>query len=505
MKAATAVLGMHRSGTSAMAGALASMGLQPGQELIPADTFNQRGYFENSRAVAVNDAILASMQRSWDDPRESSLDLLPPEILNRFHEQVDEIIVSQWPLTTTPLIKDPRLSRLLPIWRTAFQRRGLDLYAIIMLRHPADVAASLMSRDQLHPRKAALLYCAYLLDAERFSRNLRRRFVRYSDLIDSPGTILEELRADLSLQFLPNVQKPTLTGTPDTKISANLAHHRAPETFRPDNDDIALAVRVYGALDGNVHHSIPEHLDELRHELSHRIAALEPWLGESMQRTRERCQFFAPGDSATALTSGLLTATVYWRAKSRGYDETNSTSHRLKIGAAGNIVRFPIDPQDRPIDSLRIDPCNFPLFVRIHDLRVVSPNGSERWSATTRGFKDLALMQQVMPISPPEKAPFEFIATGDDPHFEISLPSSLLADIESGWAVEMNLEVDFVASPSTFAALSHQLARRTLIERQHGGLETPNFAGASTRIFKDARLDAKARILRILGDTGVNQ
>jgi hypothetical protein len=110
-----------------------------------------------------------------------------------------------------------------------------------------------------------------------------------------------------------------------------------------------------------------------------------------------------------------------------------------------------------------------------------------------------------MPISPPEKAPFEFIATGDDPHFEISLPSSLLADIESGWAVEMNLEVDFVASPSTFAALSHQLARRTLIERQHGGLETPNFAGASTRIFKDARLDAKARILRILGDTGVNQ
>lgn len=54
------VLGMHRSGTSALAGVLAQMGCDLPQDLMPSTAFNPRGHFESLQVYHLNDAILAS-------------------------------------------------------------------------------------------------------------------------------------------------------------------------------------------------------------------------------------------------------------------------------------------------------------------------------------------------------------------------------------------------------------------------------------------------------------
>src|SRR5215218_4112214 len=55
------VLGMHRSGTSLVAGILRQLGvdLGPDDELLPPDPNNRSGYFELAELVHINDEILA--------------------------------------------------------------------------------------------------------------------------------------------------------------------------------------------------------------------------------------------------------------------------------------------------------------------------------------------------------------------------------------------------------------------------------------------------------------
>jgi hypothetical protein len=64
------VLGMHRSGTSALAGALEAMGfdLGPEDDVMPADIGNPEGYFELLSVVRANDDLLARFGGRWDSP-----------------------------------------------------------------------------------------------------------------------------------------------------------------------------------------------------------------------------------------------------------------------------------------------------------------------------------------------------------------------------------------------------------------------------------------------------
>src|SRR6516225_10357393 len=66
---AVIVLGMHRSGTSALAGALHHLGVELGEHLMPASPDNQRGYWEHRDIVAVNHRLMAELGAAWDDIR----------------------------------------------------------------------------------------------------------------------------------------------------------------------------------------------------------------------------------------------------------------------------------------------------------------------------------------------------------------------------------------------------------------------------------------------------
>ena len=66
------VTGMHRSGTSALAGALGVLGVDLGSNLMPAnEDENARGYFEDVELTAFNEALLDHLGYTWDDPRRS--------------------------------------------------------------------------------------------------------------------------------------------------------------------------------------------------------------------------------------------------------------------------------------------------------------------------------------------------------------------------------------------------------------------------------------------------
>ena len=58
---AAIVLGVHRSGTSALAGTLSMLGIQFGKSLRPANAKNPRGLWEHNEILNLHDRIRAGI------------------------------------------------------------------------------------------------------------------------------------------------------------------------------------------------------------------------------------------------------------------------------------------------------------------------------------------------------------------------------------------------------------------------------------------------------------
>ena len=183
--AAILVLGMHRSGTSATAGWLETLGVNLGPYLMAEDPTQPKGYFEHAEIVSVHEELMAAFGSSWDDPRPLPEGWEHDHRVRFFRKQLMEII--QRDLMTQPLwgAKDPRLCRLLPIWLGMLDELGVSVRAISVLRHPAEVAESLALRNGFSADKSGLLWLRYVLEAERHSRAIPRITIRYADLLRS--------------------------------------------------------------------------------------------------------------------------------------------------------------------------------------------------------------------------------------------------------------------------------------------------------------------------------
>ena len=212
------VLGMHRSGTSALTGAFAKSGAFPGTHLMPATADNAEGYWECAPVVRLNDQLLLRLGARWDSvaPLPAGWMSLPP--IEGVREHAARIVASEFGDSKFAVLKDPRLCRLLPFWRSVFDTAGFTSSCVLTVRRPMEVAASLARRDQFAPEKSLALWYAHLVDAERDSRGMPRAMVPYDALLaDVPGT-LARVCDDASFPLKPSAAQK--------KAATDLVHAR---------------------------------------------------------------------------------------------------------------------------------------------------------------------------------------------------------------------------------------------------------------------------------------
>ena len=216
------VLGMHRSGTSALALALERLGWNPGQELLDSQAgINERGFGENRAVVELNEKLLSHFSRQW-----YQLSPLPTgwdegdEALG-WGEEAAAIIDRQFGGANRILLKDPRLCLTLPVWLRALESSGFQVRVVLQLRHPENVARSLQRRDRLPLQVGYLLWLDYYLQAERYSRNCERTVMRYEELLQSGAQ---------ALRLFPDMEVP---GDLDTGLDPALCHHSSLEFTEP--------------------------------------------------------------------------------------------------------------------------------------------------------------------------------------------------------------------------------------------------------------------------------
>lgn len=129
-----AIVGMHRSGTSALAGTLQEARLYLG-DVGRRNPDNAKGTREHTPIVKLHDAILAASGGSWDRPPERV-------VWTDEHRAHRDEIIRSFSRTRLWGFKDPRTLLLLGFWREAL---GDSLRLVGTFRHPSAVAASLQA------------------------------------------------------------------------------------------------------------------------------------------------------------------------------------------------------------------------------------------------------------------------------------------------------------------------------------------------------------------------
>ena len=155
------VIGMHRSGTSCVAGALQEAGLYAG-EVSTQDPHNPRGNREHLAIRALNDDVLSASGGAWNQP--------PRRVVwtGEHERKRDELIVRFAGRSAHWMFKDPRSLLVMPFWRATAN----DIVPVGCFRDPFRVARSLNARRSMslsleHGLALWLAYNRFLLALHR--------------------------------------------------------------------------------------------------------------------------------------------------------------------------------------------------------------------------------------------------------------------------------------------------------------------------------------------------
>ncbi|HEY2347292.1 MAG TPA: rhamnan synthesis F family protein [Xanthomonadaceae bacterium] len=195
------VLGMHRSGTSALTRVLNLLGCALPGDLLGANPSNPAGHWESRRALEINDALLHGLGREWDDLRAMPADWLCSDAATVARGRIVEFVRAEAASAPLWALKDPRLCLLAPLWIEVLDELGVDVRVVVPIRDPVEVAASLSRRDGTPPAASHLLWLRHVVAAEAASRNRRRVLAGYDGLLADPHGLADRIAHALGIAW----------------------------------------------------------------------------------------------------------------------------------------------------------------------------------------------------------------------------------------------------------------------------------------------------------------
>jgi hypothetical protein len=206
------VAGAGRSGTSTLAGLMQILGLHVPKPEVVADETNPKGFGEPRWVVDHHDRLLKEAVVQVSDSRPEAW-FETGRICTREPERIKtaEWLEGHFAVNPELVVKDPRLSWFLSLWRVAAIRTGATPVFATMLRPPAEVVGSKQTyyANRLGAAHLAASWLNMLLHTERGTRESvggadggARVFVRYADLLDDWTKTVMRVGEELQLQHV---------------------------------------------------------------------------------------------------------------------------------------------------------------------------------------------------------------------------------------------------------------------------------------------------------------
>lgn len=220
---AIVVLGMHRSGTSAIAGVLERLGCTTPVSQIPKGDQNPKGFFESKKIARHNDKVLASAGSNWHDWRPVNPGWLDSPAVSGMIDEAMAILNEEFADSPLIVIKDPRICRLVDYWALVLQKAGIEPLFLNIHRNPLEVTQSLLKRNHFDPSFGLLLWLRHMLDSEAATRGRRRDFTSFARLLQAWPGVISQAEDALGLRF-PRMSE-TVAVEIDGFLSQELRHH----------------------------------------------------------------------------------------------------------------------------------------------------------------------------------------------------------------------------------------------------------------------------------------
>ena len=291
------VLGMHRSGTSAITRGLQVLGVNLGDNLYPAESGNPKGFWEDNEFLAINEQLLASIGSNsdqlglmnWKMPRQPNIEPIRLRAENLVRKKCEKNSI--W------AFKDPRTARLLDFWQSIFDCVGCNLHYIIATRNPISIVESLRNRNGYDSEKVFYLWLEHMISAMLATKGNKRIVVSYDRLLDDPGFELSRLARSFEL--------------PDPEVSA-------------------LAIYGQEFLEGALRHTVfsPRDLEHHPNVPSQAIVAFD-WLDRLADDTIQ-ADISSIEEVFDTLRQELVTLPAYW--------EISRADHLNSIKALTQII-----------------------------------------------------------------------------------------------------------------------------------------------------------------------
>ena len=179
------IIGMHRSGTSAVTRSINLLGVYLGEDtaFVTQHSDNPLGYWERSDIVNFNGRLLDQMKKDWNTVAPLPEEWHKSDEIKPFRDELVEFIKNNFSDHQLWAWKDPRISLLLPIWKDALDELGIRSSIVFVIRNPLDVAKSLNKRDGFSYDKSFGIWFNYTTTAFQNLSNLTYTFIHYDRLI----------------------------------------------------------------------------------------------------------------------------------------------------------------------------------------------------------------------------------------------------------------------------------------------------------------------------------
>lgn len=199
------VLGMHRSGTSALTGALELCGAWVGEtsELTDANPENPHGFWERRDTREICDRLLHAAGADWWRVTQFEPEAIPHAVLAEEGIEFAKV-VSSLDEHGTWVLKEPRVCLLLSVLRDYITHP----ICIQIVRNPLEVARSLQVRNGFTISAGIGLWEVYNRLALKASETLPRVQVCHEALVLHPAETLDELIERLAEFGVTDLERP---------------------------------------------------------------------------------------------------------------------------------------------------------------------------------------------------------------------------------------------------------------------------------------------------------
>lgn len=406
---AIGVLGMHRSGTSAITRALNLMGVELGPSLMPATKDNPDGFWENVSIVNAHQRLLAALNRKWHDTEPFPAVWRADPHVVAFKEQLRQIIRKEFGDARLWGWKDPRSSLFLPIWTSLLQELGAEPRFLLVVRNPLEVAASLGRRDGFNAKKSFILWFQYTASALLATRGFRATMIHYEAFL---GNWQQTLITAADRLGLSDPRDPdAFVAEMKALVKPGYRHH----VHSIDGARVELPTPVYELYDILIHCDSWPQADD--------IARIE----KLYARYEKAFDFFVLPDAVSV----PVDAELFWADKG-GFSQDRSVKRRIIPGSNAFEYSFDVEATQFGANeglTLRFDPVNHPSLVCIEHMEIAPVEAAA--DAGDFPSSPISVMDEL------QKAPLQdalrivsekevrLLVYGDDPQIILTTPASI--------------------------------------------------------------------------------